>query len=150
MGIATVRSSAWLVGVILCLSATCGAQSSDPVAVGARVRVILRDSLRQWTFAPRAQALIGTVVARHADTLTLTIGAADTARVSRQQVRGLAVSRGTSRLRSAVAQAAFGALLGSVISDRELPRWSIVGIGVGLGSVVGLLAPYEHWRRVRW
>ena len=140
MGIATVRLYAWLFGVTLCIVATCGAQSSDSVAVGARVRVILRDSLRQWTFAPRTQTLIGTVVTRNADTLTLTIGAADTARVSRPQVRGLAVSRGTSRLRSAIAQAAFGALVGSVLSDRAWPRWANVGVAGGLARAIRTLA----------
>lgn len=150
MRMSIVRVCAWLPGVMLCVHTTCGAQSRDSVPVGARVRVILGDSLRQWTFAPRTQALIGTVVARNAETLTLTIGAADTARVSRLQVRSVAVSGGISRLWSGVAQAAFGALAASLFSDRERPRWANAGIGAGLGGVVGLLRPYEHWRRARW
>ena len=150
MGIANVRLCACLLGALLCADATCAAQSSDSVAVGARVRVILRDSLRQWMFAPRTQSVIGTVVARSEDVLTLRIGAADTARISRQHVRAVAMSRGTSRLRSAVAQAAFGALFGSLLSGRDLPRWAIVSVGAGAGGLAGLLAPYEHWRRVHW
>ena len=147
---ATFRIIVLALGIVLCADASCVAQSRDSVAVGARVRVILRDSMRQSVFAPRTQALIGTLVARQLDTLTLTIGAADTARVSRPQIRGIAVSRGTSRFRSAVVQAAFGALVGNLFSDRELPRWANVSVSAGLGGVVGMLAPYEHWRRVRW
>jgi hypothetical protein len=150
MGLAMRRAFVSILYTLICAAATCGAQSRDSAVVGARVRVTLSDSLRQWSLAPRTQALIGTVIALNADVLMLTIGAADTMRISRSHIRGLAVSRGTSRLRSAVAQAAFGAFLGSVLSDRKLPRWAVVSVGAGLGVVVGSLAPFEHWRRVRW
>ena len=126
--------------------------------MGARVRVTLADSLRAAPIAPRRTVLVGTVARMTAESLTvLPPGASTATSLPRSAVRGLAVSRGVSRWRSAGQQALVAGLAGSVAgyaaAHRErggLGRAAAWGsLGAPLRAMVGALRPYEQWRRVR-
>ena len=132
------------------------AQSANAVSVGARVRVVLPDSLRATPFAPRERALIGTVVRLTDDTLVLQMTAADTVRLHRAVIRQIAVSQGAARGRSAMEQAlSAGIAFGSAAylsTDRRRTGRSEGALGaalagVGVGALLGTLRPYERWPR---
>ncbi len=140
----------WLLVVAFAAAPPVVAQQSESIPIGARVLVTLRDSLRPWLFSARTTSLIGTTIATSSDQLTLRLASSDTVRISRASVRAVAISRGASRGRSSLQQAAFGALVGSVASIGKQKQWVGVIAGAGVGAVTGFVAPYEHWRRVRW
>ncbi len=134
------------------------AQPWAGLPAGARVRVIVPDSLRAAPFAPRAQPLVGTIARGGADTLYLVPpGGAGTVALPRDAVRGLAVSRGASRARSAVEQAVAGAVLlagAALTADRDGGRVAarraagLGAAGAAIGAVIGAARPYERWRVV--
>ena len=130
---------------------------SPLLPTGARVRVVLGDSLRLAPLTSGRVLLVGTLTSLTADSRALRI-ADDTLRLARTSVRGLAVSRGASRARSAVEQAIIGGLVLATTSyatatrDGDSPRQRAFagGIaGVSVGTLLGAIWPYEHWRRVR-
>jgi hypothetical protein len=155
----------WATLALAAGSAPAAAQFPAVVEPGARVRVAVADSARQFAFGPRAQLVHGTVVARAADTLYLAVpNAAGTLAVPRASVRSLAVSRGVpSRTRSAFTQAARHAALGALaffamhgVDGRDRPfrspgQATLVGgaVGFGVGAVIGARSPVERWRAVR-
>ena len=123
---------------------------------GSRVRVTIPDSLRQDVFLPRARSFVGTLARSTTDTLWLDIGSPDSVRVARTTLRRLEVSRGASRVSSALEQAiGFGAaayLLVHSISDQPDRRERATAIGLtaaGVAGLVGALRPFERWKRVR-
>ena len=141
------------------------AQFPAAVGVGARVRVWIPEPYRQDAGPARRQLLRGTVAAVTPDTLRLSIpGTVGTVAIPRATVRRLQLSRGTSRLGSAI-ERAVGAAAGGAISWALLndPRrtggpnyrtdWRAAGVGAawgaGFGAVAGLLFPHEQWRGVR-
>jgi hypothetical protein len=133
------------------------AQVAAPLPVGARVRLELADSLRQAPFARRAQWIVGTVVGEREGVLQLQVGPADTLRVARASVRRAAVSRGASRLASAVEQGVTAAFLGLAISALDTRTGARRGrdlgigaaLGAGIGVAIGVASPYERWRTLR-
>ncbi|HZF66512.1 MAG TPA: hypothetical protein VEZ47_00540 [Gemmatirosa sp.] len=132
-------------------------QGTAPLPAGARVRLQLADSLRPGPFAPRAQRVIGTVVRDAGGVIALEVGARDTLRLARASVERIAVSRGASRTRSALQQAAFGAFSLAAVGaftrsgdDRsEHVAARRAALGAGIGVIVGTVSPYERWRTIR-
>lgn len=141
------------------------AQFPADVQVGSRVRVWLPEEHRQMDGPVRRQQLRGSVEAITADTLRLSVtGTFGTIAVPRASMRRLDVSRGVSPAASAAERAAGGAIGGAITwALMNDPRrsggphyrtdWRAAGVGAawgaGIGAVIGLLFPHEHWNRVR-
>jgi hypothetical protein len=108
--------------------------------------------------------LRGTVESVDQGTLRLSIpSSAGTLAIPRASVRRLDVSRGVSRGASMAERAVGGAVGGALtvfaLNDPQRSRWPnyrsdwrAAGVGAawgaGIGAVVGLIWPYERWRRV--
>jgi len=141
-----------------------GAQFPADVQPGTRVRVWLPEPTRQEQEPARRQLLRGTVESVDRGILRLAIpGTAGSLAIPRAAVRRLDVSRGVSPVASMIERAAGsaigGAILFGLLND---PRrtggphyrtdWRAAGVGAawgaGIGGVVGLIWPYERWRRV--
>jgi len=123
---------------------------------GSRVRVTIPDSLRPDMFMPRARSVVGTLARATPDTLWLEIGSPDSVRVARNTVRRLEVSRGASRVASALERGiglgAMGFLLVQSLSDHPDRRERATKVGLstaGVAALAGALWPFERWRRVR-
>lgn len=147
-------------GLALLLSgaSACAAQDALALLSNARVRILLPDSLRAAPLSRPARVLIGTLVRATSDTLYLHLGTPDTVRIARLTVRQVAISRGASRMRSAIQFGMFAgsvsALVGNLLdsqSGRSRDRRALTygGIGVGVGGAIGAISPFEHWRRLR-
>jgi hypothetical protein len=141
------------------------AQFTDDVTVGTRVRVWLPESNRQSEGPWSRQLLRGSVEGVAGDTLRLSVpGAFGAIAIPRSSMRRVEVSRGVSRPASAFERAVGGAIGGAIswglMND---PRnatgphyrtdWQAAGVGAawgaGIGAAIGLVFPYERWRRVR-
>ncbi len=146
-------------------SATAGAQLSERVQPGVRVRVWLPEAQQQENAPWRRQLLRGTVGQVGDDTLRLLVpGTVGTLAIARADVHRLDVSRGTSRVASAFERAFGGAVVGAISAalqndprGSEWPNyasdWRAAGEGAKwgavAGAVVGFVLPTERWRRVR-
>jgi hypothetical protein len=153
------RHTPFLVAFIMCVPGSAQSQrvpDGSDIPVGARVSVVLPDSLRPSSFLTRSRSLMGTVARATNDTLYLQVGTPDTVRVARSSMRRLFISRGISRSRSALQQGVFAGAMFMLIAQGTPDNRTSFGdalpygaAGVGLGAIVGALFPYEHWRRVR-
>jgi hypothetical protein len=141
-----------------------GAQFPAAVQSGARVRVWVPEPTRQEEGPQRRQLLRGTVESVDGSIVRLRIpGTAGALAIPRASVRRLDVSRGVSRGASMVERAVGGAIGGAILfallndPDRSggphyRTDWRAAGVGAawggGIGAIVGLTFPHEHWRRV--
>jgi hypothetical protein len=134
------------------------AQRAEEPSVGSRIRIGLPDTLRVSPFVRGGQWIAGTLVRATPDSLVLHVGGANPFFVARRDVTTLAVSEGSSRVRSAADHAFFGAVLFGIatylVDDAEGGvqgrRVAIAaGSGAAVGAVLGALSPFEHWRKVR-
>ena len=131
-------------------------QSTADLPAGARIRITLPDSARLHPFMPRAQSVIGTLARASSDTLWLQVAGPDALRVPRGAIRKVEVSRGVSRVRSALE---FGLGMGvgiglvgyTAANDADSRREAVLAgaIGAVVMGVVGAARPYERWKRVR-
>lgn len=142
--------------VCLCAPAHAHAQALTDVAPGARLRLLLPDSLRQAPFSPRKQFVVGQFVRATEDSVYLQMVGTSPFGVARGGVP-MWVSRGASREHSALrAGAGLGLLAAAVVyTDGRQGRYhqtsdAMVGgaIGLGVGLIVGALSPWERWRRL--
>jgi hypothetical protein len=152
------------IGLLLTAPSLAVAQFPADVQRGIRVRVWIPEEPRQEEGPNRRQLLRGTVESVDEATLRLRIpSSAGTLAIPRASVRRLDVSRGVSRGASMVERAVGGAFGGALtvfaLNDPERSRWPhyrsdwrAAGVGAawgaGIGAVVGLIWPYERWRRV--
>lgn len=152
-----------IVGVLLFVPGLAIAQFPADVQPGTRVRVWIPETNRQEEGPNRRQLLRGTVESVDG-TLQLRVpGTTGSLAISRASVRRLDVSRGVSRGASMFERAVGGALGGAIfaasLNDPERTSWPhyrtdwrAAGVGAawgaGIGAVVGLIWPYERWRRV--
>jgi hypothetical protein len=134
------------------------AQRQEEPKVGSRVRIGLPDSLRVAPFVRPGIWVTGTLVRATQDSLVLHVAGASPLYVARRDITGLAVSEGTSRVRSAVGHALFAGVLFAfatyaVDNTEGSVRGRQVAIGAGsgvaLGALLGALSPFEHWRKVQ-
>ena len=153
-----------VIGLLLAAPGVAVAQFPAEVQPQSRVRVWIPETTRQEEGPNRRQLLRGTVESVDASSLRLRIpGTAGALAIPRTSVRRLDVSRGVSRGASMVERAVGGAIGGAVtiasLNDPQRsnwPRyrtdWRAAGVGAawgaGIGAVVGLVWPYERWRRV--
>ena len=140
------------------------AQFPADVQPGTRVRVWIPEPTRQEHEPDRRQLLRGTVESVDRSGLRLDVpGTAGSLVIPRASVRRLDVSRGVSPGESMIERAAGGAIGGAILFGLlNDPRrsggphyrtdWRAAGVGAawgaGIGGVVGLIWPYERWRRV--
>ena len=140
------------------------AQFPAEVHSGARVRVWLPEPALQEEGPMRKQLLRGTVQSVDMSMLNLSVpGTMGSLAIPRSAVRRLDVSRGVSRPASMVERAVAGAIgtavLMALLNDPNRSNqphyrtdWQAAGVGAawggGVGAVIGLLFPYEQWRRV--
>ena len=146
------------------LSSVAGAQFPDDVRAGTRVRVWIPEAARQAEGPNKRQLLRGEVETVNAETMRLRIpGSSGAIAIPRTTIRRLDVSRGVSRGAS-MFERAIGVGIASAITFGLMndPRnstgpnfrtdWEAAGVGAafgaGFGGVVGLIWPYERWRRV--
>jgi hypothetical protein len=130
------------------------AQALDPLRVGARVSVIMRDSSCRslWRRCNVGAGLGGTLVRVTSDTLFVQYGPSAALSVPRVPGQHIYVSAGVSRVRSALRGAAvFGVVSGLVVAQTDASRRSMVqtaaGVAIG-GLAAGALLPTERWKRV--
>jgi len=153
-----------IIGAITVLSSAAGAQFPDDVRAGTRVRVWIPEATRQAEGPNKRQLLRGEVDAVTAETLRLRIpGSSGAIAVPRTAIRRLDVSRGVSRGAS-MFERAVGVAIGSAITFAMMndpgnssgpnyrTDWEAAGVGAawgaGVGGVIGLIWPYERWRKV--
>ena len=140
------------------------AQFPAEVQSGARVRIWIPESNRQEQGPDRRQLLRGTVESVDGGTVRLRVpNTTGSLAIPRASVRRLDVSRGVSRGASMVERAVGGAIAGAITlglmndpGNSSGPNfrtdWEAAGVGAafggGVGAIVGLIWPYERWRRV--
>ena len=144
--------AAWIRRCLVCTLASATpliAQQMETVTVGVRDRLTLRDSVCAQPFTRQTTPLIGTVISSTANDFTLAVGARDPVRITRPSIRSVQISRGASRRRSAIARGIKGEVVGTLRRGEASERVLGAAIGTGLGVVIGLLSPFEHWRSFR-
>jgi hypothetical protein len=140
------------------------AQFPSDVRSGVRVRVWLPERAPQEAGPMRKQLLRGTVESVAGTMLNISVpGTAGSLAIPRSAVRRLDVSGGVSRPISMVERAVGGAIASAITlalmndPQRSHPPhyrtdWQAAGVGAawggGVGAVIGLIWPYEHWKRV--
>lgn len=153
-----------VLGILVFLPATAAAQFPSEVHTGARVRVWLPEPYMQAEGPARRQLLRGVVESVGRDSMRLAVPRAGTLSIPRSSIRRIEVSRGTSRIATAVERAVGGAIGGAItfglMNDPKRTGgphyrtdWRAAGVGAGwgagIGAVLGFIAPVEQWRRVR-
>ncbi len=130
------------------------AQALDPLRVGARISVVVRDSTCRslWRVCNAAAGLGGTLARVTSDTLFVQHGPSAVLAVPRVPGQHIYVSVGPSRVRSALRGAvAFGLVSGLVLSQTDASRRSMVQATASVavaGLVAGALSPSQRWKRV--
>ena len=153
------RQLALVASLVVTCSTVAYTQSLTEVAPGNRVRLVMRDSLRQEPILPARQVVVGQFVRATSDSVWLRPSGSSELSVARHAIRRASVSRGASRLRSAFT---FGASLGFAFAatvavdqidgdhdNRARDALLAGGVGFGSGMLIGALSPYEHWRDIR-
>jgi len=159
-----MRSLIVIVIFLLVIPRFAGAQFPAEIQPGTRVRVWIPEATRQEEEPVRRQLIRGTVESVDRGMLRLEVpGTAGSLAIPRAAVRRLDVSRGVSPGASMIERAAGGAIGGAILFGLlNDPRrtggphyrtdWRAAGVGAawggGIGAVVGLIWPYERWRRV--
>jgi hypothetical protein len=137
---------------------TSAAQAPEEPSVGTRIRIGLPDSLRSSPLARRGQWVAGTLVRATQDSLVLHVGGANPLSVARRDITAVDVSEGSPRARSAVEHAIFGGVLFAAAtylvdhSEGDLRGRNVAiaaSSGVAIGAFLGVLSPFEHWRKLR-
>ena len=153
----------FLVSLIVAAPGVAAAQFPDAVRPGTRVRVWIPEPSRQQEGPYRRQLVRGTVESVDGSLRLRVPGTTGALVIPRASVRRLDVSNGVSRPISMVERAVGGAIGGAItyalMNDprrRGGPHyrtdWRAAGVGAawggGIGAVIGLTFPHEHWRRV--
>lgn len=141
---------------MLLTASTLHAQELSPLRVGVRANVSSTDSTCTRRFLRPCRvtgAVLGVVTGVTPDTLTLQVSPGVTLAVPRNASQRIYVSRGKSRWRTAVRNAAGQALLAYIFTDlSDASQRSRVRVtaafGVG-GLAMGALFPAHYWQRVR-
>ncbi len=150
-------------GFLLVAPRVAVAQFPSDVQPGTRVRVWIPETPRQEEGPNRRQLIRGTVESVDGSLRLRVPGTTGSLAIPRADVRRLDVSRGVSRGASMVERAVGGAIGGAIVfallndpkrSNEPHYRtdWRAAGVGAawggGVGALVGLIWPYEQWRRV--
>lgn len=158
-----MRHRAWKYLIVVAAASvgfarTAAGQMEEEPRVGNRVRIGMPDSARFSPFVRPGFWVTGTVVRATQDSLELRVGGTSALYVARRNITGLEVSEGSSRVRSAVSHGLFGGVLFAVAtylvdsSERDLHGRNLAiaaTSGFASGAVLGVLSPFEHWRKVK-
>ncbi len=150
----------WLVPSLVAAQAT-----TDTIKPGMRVRVTIDETTRPAGTHPRTQLIRGTLASTPGDSIVIRPSpTAGTLALPRISVHRVDVSLGTSRARSALVYALRLAFAGAVIcasenvdcvderrrfrsgSESKAAAFGAV-TGALVGGTLGVLMPYERWRR---
>jgi hypothetical protein len=127
------------------------------------VRVVIPDTVRQAPLGPQGQWIYGTVTARTADTLYLSVPYTQgSLAIPHTSVRSLAISNGLpTRRRSIVVSGLRDAALGAAMfyllhgsgtddpfGSRGAAALGGAGVGFALGAFLGARRPAEQWSDV--
>lgn len=150
--------------LLLATSQIAAAQFPSDVQPGTRVRVWIPEPARQDQSPDHRQLLRGTVESIDGGILRLVVpGTAGSLAIPRSSVRRLDVSRGVSGAASMLQRAAGGAIGGAILfallndpnragGPHYDTDWHAAGVGAawgaGIGGAIGLVFPFEQWRRV--
>jgi len=153
-----------VIGFLLFAPSFAEAQFPAEVRPGTRVRVWIREGERQAEGPNRRLLLRGNVESVNAGTVRLGVpGTAGSLAIPRASVRRLDISKGVSRGASMFERAVGGAIAGAItLASMNNPRnetgpnfrtdWEAAGMGAAFGgaagAIVGLIWPYERWRKV--
>ena len=156
------RGLVWLLVCVWCVCPhrlAAQRQTLSETSSGARVQLVLRDSLRQGPVLPARQMVVGEFIRATADSVWIRPYGASTFGVARPLIKYARVSRGTSRLRSALTlgfgwgfSVAAAVAIEQLDEDRANERrdlWVGAGVGFGAGVLLGSVRPFEHWRSVK-
>ena len=144
-------------GLIVCcmLPATVHAQPAWPLPVGARVRLEFSDTVRQVPIGSSRYQLTGQLLADSSGAYLLRLPTGDLVSVRQSAVKNAWTSSGVLRRRSILVTssrfAIGGLIVGGSVGAEDNTRGRLIGtaIGAGVGAIIGVLRPYEFWRRVR-
>lgn len=134
------------------------AQSSPfLLPAGSRVKLEYGDSVRQVPIGFNRHRLIGALVADSSGAYRLRLPTGDMASVRHTGVTKAWVSHGVSRKRSALSLGLSFAMTGFFVGGggtktnarRQRDQLIGIGVGAGVGTIVGIIRPFETWRRVR-
>ena len=153
-----------ITSLLLATPQLAAAQFPDDVQPGTRVRVWIPEPARQDQQPDHRQLLRGTVQSVDGGILRLAVpGTAGSLDIPRSAVRRLDVSRGVSGGASMIQRAAGGAIGGAILfallndpnragGPHYSTDWHAAGVGAawgaGIGGLLGLIFPFEQWRRV--
>lgn len=152
------KSAAIAIPIALCAYAvTLSAQAKFDLPLGQRVKVEYDDSVRLVPIGPSRQQLTGVLTADSADAVQLRLPTGDVVTLRRESLKRAWVSNGVSRGRSAFAMALSLSATGYLTSSPRSWRGEssngdgLIGaaIGAGIGTALGLIRPFETWKRVR-
>src|SRR4051794_28017579 len=151
-------------GLLLAVAQVGAAQFPNDVQPGTRVRVWVPEPARQDQQPDHRQLLRGTVESVDGGVLRLVVpGTAGELSIPRSSVRRLDVSHGVSPAASMIQRAAGGAIGGAILfgllndpnrsgGPHYGTDWRAAGVGAawgaGIGGGLGLIFPFEQWRRV--
>lgn len=137
---------------------TLSAQARFDLPLGQRVRLEYADSVRLVPIGRSRQQLTGVLMADSADAVQLRLPTGDLVMLRRDALKQAWVSNGVSRGRSAFALAVSFSATGYLMSSPRSWRGNdndfgdaLIGaaVGAGIGTVLGLIRPFETWKRVR-
>lgn len=151
-------------GLLFATAQVATAQFPDEIQPGTRVRVWVPEPARQDQSPDHSQLLRGTVESVDGGVLRLAVpGTAGELSIPRASVTRLDVSHGVSSGASMIQRAAGGAIAGAVLfgllndpnrsgGPHYHTDWRAAGVGAawgaGIGGALGLIFPFEQWRRV--
>ena len=148
----TARRLCWSIGVSVVACVSLSAQATNDLRVGVRVYVGVGECTRRFRACDDSASIEGVLTRVTPDTLVLQFGPTGTVSLPRMRGQRIFVSRGRSRVRTALTSALLAGYLTYAMSDltdatsRSTVRWASTMAGGGL--VLGALQPRERWRRV--
>lgn len=133
------------------------AQARFDLPLGQRVKFEYADSVRLVPIGRSRQQLTGVLTADSADAVQLRLPTGDVVTLRRESLKRAWVSNGVSRGRSAFVMAVSLSATGYLTSSPRSWRGEssngdgLIGaaIGAGIGTALGLIRPFETWKRVR-
>jgi hypothetical protein len=134
------------------------AAQSSPflLTAGSRVQLEYKDSVRLVPIGVNRHRLTGVLLADSAGAYQLRLPTGDLVALRHEAVQRAWSSHGVSRGRSALALGASFAFTGYLLgggfrSGDVTTRDRTIGtaVGVGVGVLLGIIRPFETWRRVR-
>ena len=129
------------------------AQRVDALPAGVRValRLVPSDTVSRVR-ADRVGVIIGTIVASLDDSVVVRVGALERLAIPRREIQHIDVSRGRSRVQSALDIGLLAGLFAPLFAEMVDARRGSLQLAAEFalsGAFAGALLPEERWRRLR-